>query len=96
MILPYPLPLSSLPNLTQEISGFFIVENHVLETTGNFRSERDVEELWDALVIRLTSSIDGALRTETNPDSFLQVKECLIGFIMTLEVRTPGFPSART
>ncbi|KAJ6515690.1 rsec15 [Mycena sanguinolenta] len=85
LILPNPLPLSSLPTLTQEISGFFIVENHVLETTGNFRSERDVEELWDALVIRLTSSIDGALRLETDPDSFLQAKECLISFIMTLE-----------
>ncbi|KAJ7284017.1 rsec15 [Mycena rebaudengoi] len=69
-----------------EISGFFIVETHVLQTTGNFRSERDVEELWDALVIRLTSAIDGALRVETDPDSFLSTKECLIGFIMTLEV----------
>ncbi|KAJ6598867.1 rsec15 [Mycena vulgaris] len=85
LILPNPLPLSSLPSLTQEISGFFIVETHVLETTGNFRSEQDVEELWDALVIRLTSAIDGALRVETDPDSFLSVKECLIGFIMTLE-----------
>ncbi|KAJ7683972.1 rsec15 [Mycena rosella] len=85
LILPNPLPLSSLPALTQEISGFFIVETHVLETTGTFRSEQEVEELWDALVIRLTSAIDGALRVETDPDSFLSVKECLIGFIMTLE-----------
>ncbi|KAJ7178954.1 rsec15 [Mycena filopes] len=54
-------------------------------TTGNFRSERDVEELWDALVVRLTTAIDGALRLETDPDSFLSAKECLIGFIMTLE-----------
>ncbi|KAJ7639038.1 rsec15 [Roridomyces roridus] len=85
LILPSPLPLSSLPALTQEIAGFFIVESHVLETTGTFRSERDVEELWDGLIGRLTFAIDSALRTETDPGSFLSVKECLIGFIMTLE-----------
>ncbi|KAJ7240336.1 exocyst complex component, sec15 subunit [Mycena haematopus] len=94
LILPNPLPLPSLSTLTQEISGFFIVENHVLETTGNFRSERDVEELWDALVIRLTSSIEGALRIETDPDSFLQAKECLISFIMTLESSSSNYSIA--
>ncbi|KAL0570600.1 Rab GTPase-binding exocyst subunit S15, partial [Marasmius crinis-equi] len=78
LILPSPLPLSSLPSITEQISGFFIVETHVLETTGNFRSERDVEELWDGVVSRLTTSITSALRTETDPDSFLRVKECLI------------------
>ncbi|KAJ7590888.1 rsec15 [Mycena floridula] len=85
LILPYPLPLSALPSLTQEISGFFIVETHVLETTGSFRSERDVEELWEALISRLTSAVETSLKTETDPEVFLRVKECLIGFIMTLE-----------
>jgi hypothetical protein len=86
LILPTPLPLSSLPSLTQEISGFFIVEKHVLETTTNFRSERDVEELWDALVMGLAAAITSSLRTETDPEVFLKVKECLLGSIMTLEV----------
>lgn len=86
LILPTPLPLASLSALTQEISGFFIVESHVLETTGNFRSARDVEELWDALSARLTVAIDAALEKETNPDVFLNVKESLLSFIMTLEV----------
>ncbi|CAK5275482.1 unnamed protein product [Mycena citricolor] len=85
LILPTPLPLGALDSLTQEICGFFIVETRVLETTDEFRSERDVEELWDGLVVRLTSAIEAALRTETNPDSFLAVKECLIKFVMTLE-----------
>jgi hypothetical protein len=65
------------------------VESHVLATT-DFRSEREVEELWDALVKRLTVSVEDALRTETDPDTFLRVKETLIAFIMTLEVgRSP-------
>ncbi|KAF7301857.1 Rsec15 protein [Mycena indigotica] len=85
LILPSPLPLASLPSLIQEISGFFIIETHVLQTTGNFRSERDVEELWDSVLARLTTGIDYALRTETDPDSFLAVKESLLSFIVTLE-----------
>lgn len=85
LILPTPLPLASLQSLTQEISGFFIVESHVLETTGNFRSHRDVEELWDALVTRLTTGIEGALQPVTDPETFLKVKESLLTFIMTLE-----------
>ncbi|KAJ3892080.1 rsec15 [Lentinula edodes] len=85
LILPMPLPLGSLPAVTQEISGYFIVETHVLETTGTFRSGREVEELWEGVVSRLTVAVQSALRPETDPDSFLRVKECLIGFITTLE-----------
>ncbi|KAH7914426.1 exocyst complex subunit Sec15-like-domain-containing protein [Hygrophoropsis aurantiaca] len=85
LILPTPLPLSSLLLLTQEICGFFIIESHVLQNTGNFRSERDVEDLWEALIARFSAAIDVSLKSETEPDSFLRVKECLIGFAMTLE-----------
>ncbi|KAG6903461.1 hypothetical protein C0995_005484 [Termitomyces sp. Mi166 len=91
LILPNPLPLALLPQITQEISGFFIVETHVLETTNSFRSERDVEELWDSLVAGLRNSITDALQTEGNPDEYLRVKECLLGFIMTLE--TSPYPT---
>ena len=52
-----------------------------------FRSEREVEELWDAFVKRLTVAVEDSLRRETDPAAFLAVKECLIAFIMTLEVR---------
>ncbi|KIM91089.1 hypothetical protein PILCRDRAFT_811606 [Piloderma croceum F 1598] len=85
LILPSPLPLSSFLSLTQEITGFFIVETHVLQTTGTFRSESEVEELWDALLSRLSAGLQWALKSETDPNEFLKVKECLIGFIMTLE-----------
>jgi exocyst complex component 6 len=58
----------------------------VLNTTGNFRSEREVEELWDALLTRLTTVVENALKKEMEADSFLRVKESLMGFVMTLEV----------
>ncbi|KAK0490802.1 rsec15 [Armillaria novae-zelandiae] len=92
LILPDPLPISSLPSLVQEISGFFIVESHVLETTGTFRSQRDVEELWEGLVGRLRSGIERALQIENDPDTFLRVKECLIEFLMTLD--SPSYSTA--
>jgi hypothetical protein len=63
----------------------------VLNTTGDFRSEIELEELWDALMGRLCVAVESTLRTETDPDVFLKAKECLIGFIMTLEVRHLSF-----
>ena len=87
LIIPNPITLANLPTLIQEVSGFFIVENYVLETTGTFRSARDVEELWNDLVNGLTTGIDNALSAESDPDIFLKTKECLVSFLMTLEVR---------
>lgn len=87
LILPSPLNLSSLPALVQEITGFFIVEKEVLRTARNFRSERDVDELWASVIGRLTQAIEQSLDKEIDPDQFLLVKESLLSFIMTLEVR---------
>jgi hypothetical protein len=88
LILPVPLQLSSLVALTEQIIGFFIIESHVLQTTGSFRSKAEVEELWDAIAARLSDAVDDALRNVTDPDSYLYAKETLIAFILTLEVYT--------
>ncbi|EPQ59901.1 hypothetical protein GLOTRDRAFT_33192 [Gloeophyllum trabeum ATCC 11539] len=85
LILPSPLSLSNLASLLQEITGYFIIETHVLKTTGTFRSERDVEELWDTLISRLSGAIDDALKTQMDPDTFMKAKELLISFTMTME-----------
>lgn len=61
-----------------------------MDTTGNFRSERDVEELWEGVISRMGSAVEGALKNESDPDAYLRVKEALIGFIMTLEVSMPA------
>ena len=45
-----------------------------------------MEELWEGVVARLNSSVSTALEQESDPDIFLAVKECLLGFIMTMEV----------
>ncbi|TFY62805.1 hypothetical protein EVG20_g6563 [Dentipellis fragilis] len=85
LILPVPLSLASLPAITEEITGFFIIEAHVLNTTASFRSEREIEELWEALVARLTNAVEYALKNESDPEGYLRVKENLMAFIMTLE-----------
>ncbi|PCH41481.1 exocyst complex subunit Sec15-like protein [Wolfiporia cocos MD-104 SS10] len=85
LILPDSLPLSSLPSITEEIVGFFIIETQVLNTTGSFRSQREVEDLWDAMMKRVGSAVDRVLKNENDADAFLGVKECLLSFIMTLE-----------
>ncbi|KAH8113224.1 exocyst complex component, sec15 subunit [Phellopilus nigrolimitatus] len=77
LILPSPLILASLSSLTQEIT--------VLRTTRNFRSERNIDELWVSVVGRLTQAIELSLNNETDPEVFLMVKECLLAFIVTLE-----------
>lgn len=92
LILPTPLPLSFLLTYTQEITGFFIIESHVLETTGTFRSWRNVEELWDVVISRLTTGINNALRSENDSDVYLRVKENLLTFVMALEVIYGAFP----
>ena len=89
LILPSPLSLGNLPTLVQEITGFFLIEREVLRTTRNFRSERDIDELWESSIGRLTQMVGQCLDKETDPEVFLSVKECLLAFIMTLEVRIP-------
>lgn len=57
-----------------------------METTGAFRSWRDVEELWDVVVSQLTIGIDNALKSVNDPELFLRAKENLSTFVMALEV----------
>lgn len=85
LILSSQLSLKSLPDLTQEITGFFIAETHVLQNTRGFRSQREVDELWEGVLERLKSSVASELETESNPDTFLKVKECLLAFTITME-----------
>lgn len=60
-----------------------------MNTTNNFRSELELEELWDAVVSRLSTGLQWSLKSEMDPNEFLRIKECLIGFTMTLEVSDP-------
>lgn len=86
LILSSQLSLQSLPDLTAEIIGFFIAETHVLQNTRGFRSQREVEELWEGVLERLKSSVATEVEAESDPDVFMEVKGCLLDFAITMEV----------
>lgn len=79
---------TTLLPLTEDIIGFFIIENHVLRTTRSFRSQREVEELWDVVVTRLVQVVQAILKNEGDVDTFLGCKDVILSFIQTLEVRS--------
>ena len=90
-----------LAPLTEDIIGFFVIESHVLKTTRSFRSQREVDELWDILVARLIEVVQEGLRDEEDVDTFLASKDIILSFIQTLEVgmsltfRNPTFDGSR-
>jgi hypothetical protein len=85
LILPSPLPLQQLPSLLNAATGFFIIETHVLQQTGEFRVEREVSALWDSVMQRLVQGLHGALGQEKDPEAYLSVKEALQACMHTLE-----------
>jgi hypothetical protein len=92
LILPSPLPLAQLPALLNATTGFFIIETHVLQQTGDFRAEREVAALWDSIMQRLVQGLHGALGQEKDPEAYLSVKEALLGCMHTLE--SSAYPTA--
>ncbi|GAA5923321.1 Rab GTPase-binding exocyst subunit SEC15 [Sporobolomyces koalae] len=80
-----PFSLAALSGLLEEIVGFFLIESHVLKTTNNFRSEQDVEDLWDGMCERVVEIVDQGLKTEEDPEVFLGTKFKVLTFVQTLE-----------
>ena len=70
----------------QELVGFFIVESHVLRTMPDFRSRRDVDDLWDEMCKRIGEVISGGLKGCGEPEIFLESKTNVLLFVQTLEV----------
>lgn len=59
-----------------------------MQNTRGFRSQREVDELWEGVEERLKSSVATELEAVSSPEAFLRVKECLLAFTMTMEVNT--------
>lgn len=78
--------LSTLPLLMQELVGFFIIESHVLRIMPDFRSQRDVDDLWDEMCKKIGEVIGGGLKGCSEPEVFLESKTNVLLFVQTLEV----------
>ncbi|WVQ99360.1 hypothetical protein IAU59_006493 [Kwoniella sp. CBS 9459] len=77
--------LSTLPLLMQELVGFFIIESHVLRTMPDFRTQRDVDELWDEMCKRIVDVVGQGLKGCGEPEVFLESKTNVLLFVQTLE-----------
>ncbi|GAA6046541.1 hypothetical protein JCM3770_006200 [Rhodotorula araucariae] len=80
-----PFSLTALSALLEEIVGFFLIESHVLRTTNSFRSEQDVEDLWDGMCERVVRIVDEGLGGCEDPEVFLGTKFKVLTFVQTLE-----------
>lgn len=78
--------LNILPLLMQELVGFFMIEAHVLRTMPDFRSQRDVDELWDEMCRRIVEVTGQGLKGCGQPHVFLESKTNVLLFVQTLEV----------
>ncbi|KAL7412016.1 putative exocyst complex subunit Sec15 [Mrakia frigida] len=77
--------LSVLPSLMEELIGFFIIESHVLRSTRDFRSSRDVDDLWEDMCRKIVEIVGGGLEGCEDLEVFLGVKAQVLMFIQTLE-----------
>lgn len=92
---PHLLPMT-LPSVTNELLGFFVVEIEVLRTTIGFRSMRQVEDLWDDVVKTLVELVGGSARSQKDMGFIVDVKDTLTTFIQTIEVPVCPFFSSET
>lgn len=78
--------MTTLPHLMQELVGFFIIEAHVLKSVTDFRSQRDVDDLWDEMCRRIIGVVSLGLKGCSDLNVFLESKTNILLFVQTLEV----------
>ncbi|SPO30136.1 related to secretory pathway protein (exocyst complex protein Sec15) [Ustilago trichophora] len=77
---------ASFPALLEEMVGFFLVEHHVIQTTpSGFRSEQEVDDLWDTMCSRVVDIVSLALRDCKDTKIYVSAKASVQTFIQTLE-----------
>ncbi|CED85244.1 Exocyst complex, subunit SEC15 [Phaffia rhodozyma] len=85
---PHPVPLDQLLlSLTRSITGFFVLESHVLRSAPkDFRSQRDVDFLWDEVCRGFVIRVERALKEErAGRRELLSVRDCVLRFGRVLE-----------
>jgi hypothetical protein len=71
--------------LLQDIIGFFIIEHMVLHNTTDFRSQAEVDGLWEMVTGKVILVVSESLKGCSDPELFLRIKFSLMLFIQTLE-----------
>lgn len=80
--------LTTFETLLQDIVGFFIIEHMILHNTTEFRSQAEVDGLWEMVTGKVILVVSESLKGCKDPELFLRIKFLLLMFIQTLEVRS--------
>lgn len=77
---------AGLSSLLEGIAGFAIVERAtMMKTPDNFRTQADVDELWDNMCQSAIKLISAALPTVDNDERLLKIKGVIALFIQTMD-----------
>ncbi|KAI7904416.1 exocyst complex subunit Sec15-like-domain-containing protein [Cokeromyces recurvatus] len=77
--------LTTFDFLLQDIVGFFIIEHLILHNTTDFRSQAEVDGLWEMVTGKVILVVSESLKGCKDPELFLKIKLSLLIFIQTLE-----------
>ncbi|ORE10098.1 Sec15-domain-containing protein [Rhizopus microsporus var. microsporus] len=77
--------LTTFETLLQDIVGFFIIEHMILHNTTEFRSQAEVDGLWEMVTGKVILVVSESLKGCKDPELFLRIKFLLLMFIQTLE-----------
>ncbi|CAM0140229.1 unnamed protein product [Umbelopsis sp. WA50703] len=77
--------MDSFETLLQDIVGFFIIEHVIMHSTTDFRSQAEVDALWEMVTTKVIAVISNSLRGCRDPELFLKIKYSLLIFNQTLE-----------
>ncbi|KAI9349411.1 exocyst complex subunit Sec15-like-domain-containing protein [Pilaira anomala] len=77
--------LVTFETLLQDIVGFFIIEHMILHNTTEFRSQAEVDGLWEMVTGKVILVVSESLKGCSDPELFLRIKFSLLIFIQTLE-----------
>ncbi|CAG8434342.1 1359_t:CDS:10 [Diversispora eburnea] len=69
----------------QEIVGFFVIEHVIVHSTQNFRSQSEVDNLWENVIAKVVKIVSESLDDCYDPVLFQKIKISLFTFIQTLE-----------
>lgn len=82
--------ISSLAGLLEQIAGFAILERATVRKTAMFRTDADVDILWDSMCTKaITIMTPAIVNGVQNADTLLKIKNILALFIQTMDVRLP-------
>lgn len=77
--------ITTLEHLLWDITGFAIIEHFTLHKARRFRTQEEVDAIWESMTTSLVSSISTTFAKLEDPSIILSMRNQLIIFIQTLE-----------